>query len=133
MEPSDDRIREGLLSHLPQPANLAAYREEVASLLEKKEKALRREKRVVMELWIFVVVVSGLFLWMGGQHLDTLKGPYFVSLACFWFLFGMVFQVGYTINRSRVDLLKEIKQIQVQVLELHALLSKGGGQTSSNS
>jgi hypothetical protein len=89
-----------------------------------KEKALRGERRVVIELWTFVIVISGVFLWLGGQRLDTLKGPYFVSLARFWFLFGMVFQVAYFIDRSRVELLKEIKH--VQVLELHALLSTLG-------
>jgi hypothetical protein len=128
MNPENENIRERLLSHLPQPANLNAYREEVASLLKKKEKELRREKRVLIELWTFVIVVSVLFLWLGGQRLDTPKGPYFVSLACFWFLFGMVYFVAHSINRSKVDILKEVKQVQVQVLEVQALLSKDGGQ-----
>jgi len=124
METRDDRIRERLLSHLPQPANLVAYREEVATMLEKKEKALRRERRVLIELWVFVIALSVVFLWLGGQHMDTVKGPYFVSLACFWFLFGMVYFVGHSINRSKVDILKEVKQVQVQVLELQALIRK---------
>ena len=128
MDPVNENLRERLLSHLPQPANLNAYREEVASLLKKKEKELRREKRVLIELWTFVIVVSVLFLWLGGQRLDTPKGPYFVSLACFWFLFGMVYFVAHSINRSKVDILKEIKQVQIQVLEVQALLSEDGGQ-----
>jgi len=123
MEPRDDRIGERLLSHLPQPENLAAYREEVASMLEKKEKAIRREKRVLIELWVFVTALSVIFLWLGGRQMDTVKGPYFVSLACFWFLFGMVYFVAHSINRSKVDILKEVKQVQVQVLELHAFVS----------
>ena len=129
MEPRDERLRERLLSHLPQPADLAAYREEVASMLEKKEKALRRERTVLIELWVFVVALSVLFLWLGGKHMETVKGPYFVSLACFWFLFGMVYFVAHSINRSKVDILKEVKQVQVQVLELHALLRKDGAPT----
>src|SRR5271157_2635035 len=129
METRDDRIRERLLSHLPQPANLAAYREEVATMLEKKEKALRRERRVLIELWVFVIAVSVLFLWLGGQRMDTAKGPYFVSLVCFWFLFGMVYFVGHSINRSKLDILKEVKQVQVQVLELQALISDAGTWT----
>jgi len=133
MEPRDDSMRDRLLSHLPQPANLAAYREEVATLLAKNEKGLRRERRMVIELWIFVIAVSILFLWLGGQHLDTFKGPYFVGLACFWFLFGTVYFVAYSINRSRVDILKEVKQVQVQVLELQTLVSKSEGQKASNS
>lgn len=129
METRDDRIRERLLSHLPQPANLVAYREEVATMLEKKEKALRRERRVLIELWVFVIALSVVFLWLGGQRMDTAKGPYFVSLACFWFLFGMVYFVAHSINRSKVDILKEVKQVQVQVLELQALISDAGTWT----
>jgi hypothetical protein len=131
MDPKADNIRERLLSRLPQPANLAAYQEEVASLLAKNEKGLRRERWVVVPLWIFVVALSTVFLWVGGQRLDTPKGPWFGSLACFWFLFGVVWLATYSINRSRVELLKEIKQVQIQVLELHVLLSKGGPQPSS--
>jgi hypothetical protein len=126
MDPKNENIRERLLSHLPQPANLAAYRQEVASLLEKKEKAIRQERWVVVALWIFVVALSIAFLFLGEQQLDTPKGPWFGSLACFWFLFGMVFLVKHFFNRTSVDLLKEVKQVQVQVLELHALVAKGG-------
>ena len=129
MEPKDDRIREKLLSHLPAPANLAAYRQEVAATLEKKEKAVRRERWVVIELWVFVTAISVLFLWLGGRHMDTVKGPYFVSLACFWFLFGMVYFVSHAINRSELHVLKEVKQVQVQVLELQALISDSGTWT----
>ena len=132
MDPKNESMREHLLSLLPQPANLAAYREEVASTLEKNEKKLRREKRVVIELWTFVVAVSAVFLWLGGQRFDTLMGPYFVCMACFWFLFGLVFHVGHFINRNRVDILKEVKQLQLQVLELQALLAKGDAQKSGN-
>ena len=65
MEPRDDSIRDGLLSHLPQPANLAAYREEVASMLAKNEKAFRREKWGAGALWIYLLALSIFFLWLG--------------------------------------------------------------------
>jgi hypothetical protein len=139
MEPRDDSIRDHLLSQLPQPANLAAYREEVVSLLEKKEKEVRRERRVMIELWVFTIVVSILFLWMGAQRMgskavdEAVLGPYFMGCAGFWFLFALVYFVAHSINRSRLALLKEVKQLQVQVLELQALFSKSGGKASSNS
>jgi hypothetical protein len=43
--------------------------------------------------------------------------------AVFYFL-GQIYQVGYQISRSKVDLLKEVKQVQLQVLELQASLRK---------
>jgi hypothetical protein len=36
--------------------------------------------------------------------------------------------VGYLISRNNVDLLKEVKQVQLQVLELQASLKKGDGR-----
>jgi len=138
MEPKNDSIRERLLSQLPQPANLAAYREEVASMLEKKEKEVRRERRVMIELWVFAIVVSIPFLWMGAQRFgskavdEAVMGPYFMGCAGFWFLFALVYFAAHSISRSRVDLLKEVKQVQVQVLELQALLEKGSAQTTGN-
>jgi hypothetical protein len=124
MESRDDSIRDRLLSHLPQPANLAAYREEVASMLAKNEKAFRREKWGVGALWIYLLALSIFFLWLGWRLIDTPKGPYFGTWACFCILCGAVELLKHFINRSRVELLKEVKQVQVQVLELHALLRK---------
>jgi hypothetical protein len=138
MEPRDDSIRERLLSQLPQPANLPAYREEVALLLEKKEKEVCRERRVMIELWVFTIVISIFFLWMGAQRMgskavdEAVLGPYFMGCAGFWFLFALVYFVAHSISRSRVALLKEVKQVQVQVLELQELLQKGSAQTTGN-
>jgi len=128
MERRDDSIRDRLLSRLPQPANLAAYREEVALMLAKNERAFRRERWGVGALWIFMVVLSTVILWSGGQRLDTPKGSFFGTAACVCLLFGAVELLKHFINRSRVDLLKEVKQVQVQVLELHAFLAKNSAQ-----
>ncbi len=126
MEHRSESIRELLLSRLPQPENLAAYREEVKCLLEKNEKALRQNKWTVRRVWIFVIAVSIPLLFVAGAHFNTPQGNWFLGLVCFWVLFGAIEIAKYDHNQGRVELLKELKQIQLQVLELHALLSKGG-------
>jgi hypothetical protein len=40
----------------------------------------------------------------------------------------MIFMVSYKVSLSKVDLLKEIKQLQLQVLELQATLKKSDNQ-----
>ena len=90
MEHRNEAIGERLLSRLPRPANLAGYREQVSSLLAENEKRLRGNKWTVVRVWIFVVAVSGPFLWMAGRHFDTPQGNWFLGLACFWVLFGAV-------------------------------------------
>jgi len=126
MEHRSESIGEQLMSRLPRPTNLAAYQKEVASLLTKNEKMLRRNKWTVVRVWMFVTAVSAPFLWMAGRHFDSPQGNWFLGLACFWVLFGAVEILKYVVQQGRVELLKEIKQTQLQVLELHELLSKGG-------
>jgi hypothetical protein len=122
----NESIRELLLSRLPQSANLAAYQKEVTSLLAENEKKLRRNKWTVVRVWIFVVVVSAPFLWMAGTHFNTAEGNWFLGLVGFWVLFGAIEIAKYEHNQGRVELLKELKLVQLQILQLHALFSTGG-------
>jgi len=131
MEPRGEAIRELLLARLPQPANLAAYQEEVASLMAKNEKKLRQNKWTVRRVWIFVILVSIPCLFVAGRHYNTPAGNWFMGAVYFWVLFGAIEIAKYDHSQSRVELLKEIKQVQLQVLELHSLLSKGGDPISS--
>jgi hypothetical protein len=125
----NESISERLLSRLPQPANMAAYQEEVTSLLAENERRLHRNKWTVARVWIFVVAISAPFLWMAGAHFNTAAGNWFLGLVGFWVLFGAIEIAKYEHNQSRVELLKELKQAQLQILELHSLLSKNDTAT----
>jgi hypothetical protein len=123
---SNESISELLLSRLPQSANLEAYQKEVTSLLAENEKKLRRNKWTVVRIWIFIVVVSAPFLWMAGTHFNTAEGNWFLGLVGFWVLFGAIEIAKYEQKQGRVELLKELKLVQLQILQLHALFSTGG-------
>ena len=125
----NESISERLLARLPRPANMAAYQEEVASLLAETERRLRRNKWTVVRVWIFVVAVSAPFLWMAGTHFNTAEGNWFLGLVGFWVLFGAIEIAKYQYNQGRAELLKELKQAQLQILELHTLLSKDRAAT----
>jgi hypothetical protein len=128
METGNDSIRDRLLSRLPQPANLAAYRAEVAATVEKNAKNLRSQKRFSVALLVIAVAFSfvclALFIW----QIDTTMGLHFEILACYAIIWPFALMGIYWINHSRVELLKEVKQVQLQVLELQASLRKGDGQ-----
>jgi hypothetical protein len=129
MAQKNDSLHDRLLGHLPQPENLAAYREEVAAGLAKNAKALRQEKWIVSLLWFTVVGISiTFFVSVGVGRLDTAKATLFGVQACWWMLFGAAELLKHFINRSRVEVLKEVKQLQLQVLELQASLQKPGGK-----
>lgn len=126
MEQKDDNLRERLLARLPQPGNLAAYREETASLLARHEKALFLDKLTAVTLELL-----GLALWVTnnsswGPRLNTDGTILFDSFAGLLFLTGVAFALSYRVNRSKVDILKEIKQVQLQLLEFQASFQKDG-------
>jgi hypothetical protein len=66
MEKQNDSMRDRLLARLPQPENLAAYREETASLLAKHEKALFWEK--MPSIVAYVIVAFMVAVWFPGKR-----------------------------------------------------------------
>ena len=124
MEQGNSSMRDRLLARLPQPENLAAYREETASLLAKHEKALFWEKLMPLIFSgaaLAVIVLTGSIV---GPPANDVKTAFLILI-----FLSTIYMVSYNVSRSKVDLLKEIKQLQLQVLELQASLRKNGGQS----
>jgi hypothetical protein len=121
-----DSIRDRLLEHLPQPENLAAYKEEVASTLEKNQKRLRLEGGYSAGIWVLAVGFFTLCVMKGERWLDTPKGHFMEFVVLLLLVTGAVEILKHAVNRSRVEILKEVKQVQLQVLELQASLQKSG-------
>lgn len=125
---SEEKMKDRLVSRLPQPENLASYRKEVATMLEKNDKAFLREKWGVRVMWIFCVLLSTAFLVIYGASrtnpVAMQKIAYFGCIALYMLICGAVELIKHSINRGRVELLKEVKQVQLQVLELQELIQK---------
>lgn len=115
----DDKLKDALLSELPGPEDLTQYRTRVDTMLADNQKAFERERRAIQVGWIVCVVISIGFLWFDGSSSTTPKGPW---LACFTFLLGMMEMLKLFINRCRIDLLKEVKQVELQVLAMRGAM-----------
>jgi hypothetical protein len=126
MEKQNDSMRERLLARLPQPENLAAYREETAALLAKHEKALFWEKVASKVGYVLAAIMVA--LWLFGRTPTAAMRQSYWPLAGFAYFLGAVADLRYRIYQSKVDLLKEAKQVQLQVLELQASLQKDGSK-----
>jgi len=122
MEKQNASIRERLLARLPQPENFAAYREETAALLAKHEKALFWEKQASTACYVIVAIMLALWLW--GKTPTAAMRQYFWPMTGFVYVLGVFQDLRYRIYQSRVDTLKEVKQVQLQVLEIQASLQK---------
>lgn len=127
MEPGNEGIREGLLARLPRPEDLPHYREEVAALIARNEKRLRREHWYAGVTFMFAIGL-GILLLIGSAQPDkpnaAWRAAWAGSFACFFLIAFAGFVTKLHINRARLEVLKEIKQVQLQVLELHEMLRK---------
>lgn len=129
MEQKSEGVRDRLLARLPQPEDVAAYKEETASLLAKHKKALFWEK-----MGATVCFAGGAAIWLVANLLGKKLGLTTSQISWFWAGAGLIYFVGmfgdlrYRIYQSKVDTLKEIKQVQLQVLELQASLQKPEGK-----
>jgi hypothetical protein len=115
----DDKLKDALLSELPSAEDLTQYRTRVNTMLADNQKAFERERRAIQVGWIVCVVISIGFLWFDGSSSTTPKGPW---LACFTFLLGMMEMLKLFINRCRIDLLKEVKQVELQILAIRGAM-----------
>lgn len=91
-------------------------------MLAQNEKILNRQKWYAGGTWTFVVLMGTLFLYLGGNRADTPIGIWLGIVAIFFLIFPAVELLKYFINRNRVEILKEIKGLELRVLELQEQL-----------
>jgi len=124
----NESMRDRLLARLPQPENLAAYREETAVLLAKHERALFWEKWTGY-LILIVAVVAMQASFIGWSHNFDQRVVQFLAIVAGLLILSAAFDgVRQFIYRNQVNLLKEVKQVQLQILEVQASLSKRDGR-----
>jgi type VI protein secretion system component VasF len=130
MEKQNESVRDRLLARLPQPENLAAYREETETLMAKHKKALFWGQEFPFKvLMCLAVAVFWLAMPTWGPMVET-NGPIaLMGIAGLLFFLGAFGGLTCSISRCKVDLLKEVKQVQLQVLELQASLRKTGDES----
>lgn len=88
-------------------------------MLSDLEASVRKEKGMVAAQWIFLVLLCTAFNLIAGFHIDKASAAlWFAIQAVFWFLFGMVFLLMARFNQIKLDLLKELKRVELAVLEL---------------
>ena len=120
MQTPNDPIRDRLLGRIQKPIDTEGYRAGVAQLLDRNDKKMKIERIVANSFWIFCVAGAIAWLWFSAESAHLPREPF---LACIFFIWGGVELLKHHINASRVGLLKEIKQLQLQVFELDQSLA----------
>ncbi len=119
-----DTMRERLLARVPQPENLGAYREETATLLAKHARALRWDYFVVNTFYFLAGVLLFVSIPTAHWRPDEIMHHSFQFGSALMFFVGMIFDLRYRIYDNQIANLKEIKQVQLQLLEVQARLDR---------
>jgi hypothetical protein len=115
MDKESNELRDRLLGQTPRPGDLASYRQRVTAMVQSNAERIRRERLLATLFWIFCAASATAWLWFSADSARLPRGPF---LACVFFTWGGVEIVKHYINALRIDLLKEIKELQLQVFEL---------------
>jgi len=123
---SDEQLRRAFLERAaPDPKGAREYRRKVEAMIQEKERRLRREYWMTGTMWVLIVLMSTVFNYISVSRFEgQIKGVWFAVQACFWLLFGAVFLLRHFIMRSRVEMLKELKGIEMRVIEIQERLGK---------
>ncbi len=93
-------------------------------MLEAQEKSLRRERRLTAAMWTYLVLITTALITCSGVFLlHKVEGTYAAVTAVFWLLFGAVFLLGHQINKSRFEVIKEVKGVELRLADLEARLA----------
>ena len=119
-------LRERLLdAYAPDPGTFANYQREVQAMLERQEKLLRREKWGSMFIWFFVVAMSVAFP-MAALYGKDLSPKHYFALGVqltFYAVWGAAELLKYFISRSKLELLKEIKGVELRLAAMEERLA----------
>lgn len=107
-------------------ARHSQYQREVETMLSDLEKKVRFERRIVIVQWLFIVLLTTAFMMIGGYKHETMTGMWFSLQGIFWFLFGAVFLLMARFSQLQLELLKEIKRVELTALEVKEQLAKKG-------
>ena len=96
-------------------------------MLAEQEASLRRERRFTTVLWIYLVLVATVLLTGSGLlMIHKIEGTWMAVSAVFWFLLGAVFLFIHLINKSRFEVIKEIKGVELRLAALEERLASRG-------
>jgi len=72
--------------------------------------------------WVFTVLLSTVFLVLGGMKSDTLPGIWLGVLACFWLTMGATFLIHHITNQRSRDVLSELSALKQRLHELQEMV-----------
>jgi len=125
MSNPDESLRERLLrQHVPEPEKLANYKKETQAMLEREERRLKFYGWYITAIWIMVVIMGMMFALVAGWSGDRPIKVYFtIGVTLMMLLIGGAVQlISVFLARARLEIVKDIKGLELRIVELESLL-----------
>ena len=129
MSESPNKIREQLLAqNEPTRERRLTYEKETQAMLNELEVGFRREKWGTGILWIYATLFITAALLITGYR-NQVQPEISILAFAFALLIGVAVElIKHFINRSRVEVLKELKGMQMQIFELESRMPEHSRQ-----
>ncbi len=127
---TDERLRRALLERAPDPSELGDYRRKVEAMIEEKERRLRRGTWGNMIGYAAALLTSIVLMIAGGVWFDgQLKQVWLGVTACYFMVFASALQFIHLINWTRLHTEKDLKAIEMRVIEIQQRLDGRRGES----
>jgi hypothetical protein len=122
MNPNASSFSASLIAQLPTDPQVAQLREQLLASIAADQKRAKRRRIFVNALWIGCAAASVYFAWFDPAMPRAFRGPFTAGFLLFW---GAWEVLKERIKAARIEVLREIKQLQLQVLELSSRVPAG--------
>ena len=127
MNSQKPNLSAALLAKLPSAADLAEQRSRACAAIAVETRKMKIQRIVVQAFWFLCAALSVLYFWFDPAVTPAIRAPFLAGFFLFWGAFEVV---KHRVQAARLDTLREIKLLQLQILELAA--GREGKNPASN-
>lgn len=117
MSPNDASFRASLIAQLPARDDLEPMRKQILASIAEDEKRAKRQHIAAQALWICCAAAAIYFAWFDPAMPRGFRGPFTAGFLLFYGAWEVLKQ---RIKAARVDVLREVKYMQLQLADLSA-------------
>jgi hypothetical protein len=122
---SDEQFRRAFLEGALDPAGVEDYRRKVEAMIQEKQRWVRRGSLAAGAGYVTALLVAITLMVAGGLWFDgQVKQVWLGVNACFWLVFASVMAFNHLIARNRIEMLKELKGIEMRLIAIQQRLDK---------
>ena len=123
---NDERGRREFLERAAaDPSAASDYRRKVEAMIQQKERWLRRGSWAAGAAYAVALLVAIVLMVAGGVWFEGKPKQLWLGVnACFYLVLASVWAFSYMLARHRVEVLKELKGIELRVIEIQQRLDK---------